>query len=149
LVPSLTQRLNPADIVLIRLTAWEQEVLGLTPGDTTAIAVDTPVLSEEATASISVTKNFDQIRKVIQMTGVKKLRNTALIAAFLMVGTMNLTLHSTASVGRGSAVSVKNATVSPMGCTVSRKGRVTCTYKSYGPKVWNNGKSRGYYWPKR
>lgn len=34
-------------------------------------------------------------------------------------------------------------------CTVSRKGRVTCTYQSYGPKVWNNGKARGYYWPKR
>jgi hypothetical protein len=35
------------------------------------------------------------------------------------------------------------------GCKVSKKGRVTCTSKLPGPRVWNNGKSRGYYWPSR
>jgi hypothetical protein len=86
---------------------------------------------------------------VFHMTGVKKLRNSALIAVILMAGTLNVTVHSSAAVSRGTASAAKSETVSPMGCTVSRKGRVTCTYKSYGPKVWNNGKSRGYYWPKR
>ena len=33
------------------------------------------------------------------------------------------------------------------GCKVSKKGRVTCSSRPYGPRVWNNGKARGYYWP--
>ena len=31
-------------------------------------------------------------------------------------------------------------------CTVSKSGRVTCKSEGSQRRVWNNGKSRGYYW---
>ena len=31
-------------------------------------------------------------------------------------------------------------------CTVSKSGRVTCKNEGSQRRVWNNGKSRGYYW---
>ena len=44
-------------------------------------------------------------------------------------------------------MSLQSIQVKPTGCKVSRTGRVTCKSDSTGPRVWNNGKSRGYYWP--
>ena len=31
-------------------------------------------------------------------------------------------------------------------CTVSKSGRVTCKNEGSQRRVWNNGKSKGYYW---
>ena len=33
-------------------------------------------------------------------------------------------------------------------CKVSKSGRVTCSNEGSQRRVWNNGKSRGYYWTK-
>jgi len=48
-----------------------------------------------------------------------------------------------------AAPNVEKSSVVVQGCKVSKKGRVTCTSKLPGPRVWNNGKARGYYWPSR
>ena len=44
------------------------------------------------------------------------------------------------------AVNAENQISKYERCTVSKSGRVTCKNEGSQSRVWNNGKSRGYYW---
>jgi hypothetical protein len=71
---------------------------------------------------------------------MKKIMLYALTAALFPIASVTLVNNEQQS----QETMVKQ---SPSSCKVSRTGRVTCRSSSSGPRVWNNGKSRGYYWP--
>ena len=69
----------------------------------------------------------------------------------IRVGAAALVFVTVAPVGISfaeAAVPQKSAVVKSFGCRVAKSGRISCTYVNPGPRVWNNGKARGYFWSK-
>lgn len=132
---------HPMDLV--------REVRGQTHGATTATAAAIPIRSAGVTASISARRRtVYRDRERDPRMSMRKMLPALLLTVCLSGLWVSPLLAAELNPHLMRASAGKSSQIKLEGCKVSRKGRVTCTSDSYGPKVWNNGKARGYYWPK-